>query len=152
MRGRSRPYAVTTKAVAGARYDAAHNSKWAVMRKLTTRTILIISGAALALPLVYFAFLTINIVWETHRVDRLCAALKPGTSLVNVEPAIRKYWLWNGLVAYQFEHPDRGSPGTFDEKQQTWNIGVPAVSTMGDMECFITHNGTIVTATQVMGP
>jgi len=97
-------------------------------------------------------FFPVRISWDMHRVNQLCRALHPGSSLANIEPTIKRYGVWNPLVSYQFEHLENGRPGTFDERTNTWDIAVPAVSTMGDMECFITHDGSNVTATKVMGP
>jgi hypothetical protein len=116
------------------------------------RHVLAAVGVVLVVLLAGLLFFIGPILWETHRLNQLCAALAPGTPLANVQPTIKRYGLWNSLVAYQFEHLERGGPGSFDERTNTWDIGVPAVSTMGDMECFITHNGSVVTATEIMGP
>ena len=120
--------------------------------KSTRRKILISCCIVLAVPLAIASFLTIYTEWEMHRVARICAVLTPGTPLAAVAPTIKKFWMWNGPVSYQFEHPENGKPGWFTEKDKSWDIAVPALSTMGDMQCFITHNGVSVTGTQVLGP
>jgi hypothetical protein len=105
--------------------------------------ILIGSIAVIGLILSYPA----AIFWEMHQVDQLCAELRPGTPYANIRQAIEKRGLWNPLVAYQFDHEDSRY-----QKDWTWEIAVPAVMTLGDMECSITHNHGVVLFTEVLGP
>ena len=66
------------------------------MRKPTPREVLIV---CCVVPLAVVVFMVLGNVWEMHRVNKLCAALTPGTILANVQPTIRKFSLWNSLVA-----------------------------------------------------
>lgn len=83
--------------------------------------------------------------WNMHQVQKLCAALPPGTPYAKIRPAIEKYGLWNGLVSYQFEHED-----TREVSRGKWNIAVPAVMTYGDMECSIWHDHAVVVRAEVL--
>lgn len=95
-----------------------------------------------------FAFYTFMIDWQVRQVEQLCKEIRPGTPVANIRPAIEKHHLWNGLVAYQFEQ--EGGKGSYTAQTKLWDYAVPASLTMGDTECFISHNGSVVVGTQVM--
>jgi hypothetical protein len=40
--------------------------------------------------------------------------------------------------------------GLYDEKTKTWNIFIPAGTTLGDLTCAIEHNRSVVVRTVVM--
>lgn len=117
------------------------------MTKLRRRLLLlgiclVAVGALLAYPA--------HVVWEMHRLQRLCDALQPGTPVKTLRSTIEKYRLWNPLVAWQFEHED--GPGSFDAQRRTWELAIPAPSTYGDMECFVYHDKTTVISREILGP
>jgi hypothetical protein len=85
---------------------------------------------------------------ETHVMEELCKEMRPGTPVAKIRPAIEKHGLWNGLVAYQFDH--EGGKGYYREQTKTWDYGVPSPMTLGDTECFISHDGSVVVHTEVM--
>ncbi|HET9331775.1 MAG TPA: hypothetical protein VFO23_14710, partial [Steroidobacteraceae bacterium] len=90
---------------------------------------------------------TVAIEWQIHRVEQLCAEMKPGTPVSNVLPAIKKHGLYNSLVAYEFAHPEQRPP---DSATKISNYGVPATMTYGDVECAIWHDGSVVVAANVL--
>lgn len=96
----------------------------------------------------YVGFYTVAIIWQVHQVEQLCKEMRPGTPVANIRPAIERRGLWNGLSAYQFEH--EGGKGSYDEKSKTWDYGIPAPLTLGDTECFISHDGSVVVHTEVL--
>lgn len=71
-----------------------------------------------------------------------------GPPVAKIRPAIEKHGLWNGLVAYQFDHD--GGKGYYRDQTKMWDYGVPAPMTLGDTECFIRHDGSVVVHTEVM--
>ena len=109
------------------------------------RLVLILSSVAIV---GYFGFLTFLIVWQVHQVEELCKEMRPGTPVAKIRPAIEKHGLWNGLVAYQFDH--EGGKGSYSEQTKTWDYDVPAPMTLGDTECVISHDGSVVVHTEVM--
>ena len=96
----------------------------------------------------YAVFLFSLTGWQVHQVEQLCKEMRPGTPVASIRPAIVKRHLWNSLVAYQFDHD--GGKGSYTELTKTWDYGVPALMTLGDTECFISHDGSVVVSTQVM--
>ena len=80
--------------------------------------------------------------WQVHQVEELCKKMLPGTPVAKIRPAIEKHGLWNGLVAYQFDH--EGGRGYYREQTKTWDYGVPPPMTLGDTECFTSHDGSVV--------
>ena len=106
----------------------------------------------IGVPIVGFlgfaAFYIFMIWWQVHQVEQLCKEVRPGTPVANIRPAIERHHLWNGLVAYQFDHD--GGKGSYTEQTKLWDYGVPAILTLGDTECFISHDGSVVVHTEVM--
>jgi len=80
----------------------------------------------------YFGILIHQIGWQVHQVEELCKEMRPGTPVAKIHPAIEKHGLWNGLVAYQFDH--EGGRGYYREQTKTWDYGVPAPMTLGGTE------------------
>jgi hypothetical protein len=80
-----------------------------------------------------------------HRLRQMCSALRPGTPVTEVFSAIKVYGFDNPLVDYEGQ-------GSFDAHTKTWDIGVPARSTLGDMECDIRHDGHTIVASTILGP
>jgi hypothetical protein len=106
--------------------------------------------AVLSVPIAIIGFILFDgaaVFWDMHQVRHLCVELHPGTPYSKIRPAIERHGLWNGLVAYQFEHEE-----TQEAKNGIWEIAVPAVMTYGDMECSISHNHVVVLSTEVLGP
>lgn len=89
------------------------------------------------------------ILWQMHRLTQMCEALRPGTPVAAIWPTVKSYGLWNSLVAYEFEHP---WPPSINGQEKTWQISIPAPSTLGDMECLIWHNQSVVLGAKVVGP
>jgi hypothetical protein len=100
---------------------------------------LAILGLVVAAPIAWYSG---YYAWDTHRVRKVCRVVLPGMSVAEARRVVADY----GLERYL-----RGE-GVFDEKKGTWDILVPAGSTLGDLTCFIEHNGKTVVATQLMGP
>jgi hypothetical protein len=112
------------------------------------RLVLIMSSVVIVGVVGYFGYLTFLIGWQVHQVEELCKEMRPGTPVAKIRPAIEKHGLWNGLVAYQFDH--EGGRGNYREQTKTWDYGVPAPMTLGDTQCFISHDGSVVVHTEVM--
>jgi len=90
-------------------------------------------------------FFPARIYWEMHRLRQMCSRLPPGTPVSEIFSTIKTYGFDNPLVEYQGQ-------GSFDARTKTWDIGVPAPSTLGDMECDIRHDGRAVVASTILGP
>ena len=111
------------------------------MGKLRRRVVLIGSLGLLGGLL----FLPARIYWEMYRLRQMCSALRPGTPVTERFSTIKTYGFDHPLVEYQGQ-------GSFDARSGTWDIGVPAPSTLGDMECDIRHDGHTVVASRILGP
>jgi hypothetical protein len=106
------------------------------------RWVLVLSSLPILGVVGYIAFPILMIGRQVHQVEELCKEMRPGTPVAKIRSAIENHGLWNGLVAYQFEHD--GGKGYYREQTKTWDYGVPAPMTLGDTQCFISHDGSVV--------
>ena len=81
--------------------------------------------------------------WDMQRLRRMCGEIHSGAPVASIRLTVTKYGLERYLINDQ---------GVYDDRTQSWNIPIPAPSTMGDMACFIHHNGSVVLSTEVVGP
>jgi hypothetical protein len=93
---------------------------------------------AIAPILLYGGFIS----WDIHRVRHVCTALAPGLPVADIRRVVTRYGLDQFL---------RDDDGLFDEKTKTWNIFIPAGTTLGDVACAIEHNRKVVVRTKMMG-
>src|ERR1700741_1733533 len=101
-------------------------------------------GLALAgvvgLPILALAAYIGFVFHDIHRIRTMWLKLVPGTTVEDAtstfEDAGLEYWV----------KPTAPSsvPGIFDEKTKTWFFAVPAVTTVGDVGCAVTHDGGVV--------
>ena len=104
-------------------------------RRLVLFGSVVLLGALLSYPAWTF--------WDMHRLRQMCGEIRPGAPVASIRRTVTKYGYERYLINDQ---------GVFDERTGSWNIPIPAPSTMGDMACFIRHNGSVVLATEVVGP
>ena len=111
-----------------------------------------VGGKALALTLLaipvalivaYFAYTE----WDMYRVKAMCSELRPGTSISDARKIIAR----RGLEKFA---PDSSSDfnSVLDRESGAWYAPIPALSTMGDMVCGLTHDGKVVLKAEVFGP
>jgi hypothetical protein len=104
------------------------------VRLLILSPLLVFVGAIVFYPCFIF--------WDIHRVRQVCAVLTPGSPVADIRRIVTHYSLGQYLL---------GDDGLFDEKTKTWNIFIPAGTTLGDVTCAIEHNRKVVVRTLVLG-
>ena len=115
---------------------ARHNMIWRWRSAYTWISILLI--VVIAPILLYGGFVS----WDIHRVRQICAVLTPGLPVADIRRVVTRY----GLEQYLL-----GEDGPFDENTKTWNIYVPAGTTLGDITCAIEHDRKVVVRTVMLG-
>jgi hypothetical protein len=79
-------------------------------------------------------------LWDMHRVQQICAQLRPGSPVADIRRIVSHY----GLSQYLMDD------GLYDKKTKTWDIFIPTGTTLGDLTCAIEHNRTVVVRTVVL--
>jgi hypothetical protein len=105
----------------------------------------LVAIAILALPVVAYVGYSL---WDIHRLERMCSKIQPGVTLAEARDIVTRA----GLGQYFRKAEKASPPGVFDQRSGLWEIAIPAPTTIGDMVCFISHDGRTVKAAQVYGP
>ncbi len=106
----------------------------------------IITGVLLT-PLILFLAYFAYSEWDMRRVKRICSEIQPGASLTDVRRIVADAGLEKFLAA-----PNGAADvGVRNNDSDTWDIMIPAPTTLGDLTCFITHDGKTVIRTEVPG-
>ena len=101
--------------------------------------------AVVALPVVAYVGYSF---WDMHRLETMCSEIHAGATLAEARDIVTKA----GLGQYFRTLKGSSTPGIFDERSGLWEIAIPAPTTIGDMVCFISHDGKVVKETKVYGP
>jgi hypothetical protein len=81
--------------------------------------------------------------WDMHRLRAFCLDVHPGTVVTSISAMAQTH----GLDEGQLRHHD-----IYDDHAGSWQLLVPAPSTMGDMVCAIHHDKNLVLSAAIEGP
>ena len=90
-----------------------------------------------------------RIAWEMHRLKQMCTVVRYGTAVDDMRRIVTKFGFWNPLVEYDFEHAE---PRSTKGQGNVWEIAIRAPSPVGDMQCLILHDETVVLGTKLVEP
>ena len=90
-----------------------------------------------------------RIVWEMHRLKEMCSELRFGVPVTDMRRTVKKYGFWNPLVEQGL---DEESPRSTKGQRNVWEIDISPPYTIGDMQCIILHDESVVLATKIVGP
>jgi hypothetical protein len=83
------------------------------------------------------------VIWDMSEVRSFCAEVHAGLTLDDLPEMARRHWIDPRWVR---------KAGYFDESTKTWNIKVPASSTMGDLICLVQYKQKTVVSARAVGP
>lgn len=100
------------------------------LRKTVVRFITLVAGFLGIAMLLYIPY----VLWETYRVNELCADIKSGMKVEALPELVEKY----GFKRHYVERKG------YADKNGYRNIFVPTNSSVGDYGCEIVHDGNRV--------
>ena len=101
------------------------------------RRIFLVVSLVAALVLLFSAYAG-YVFWDISNLKSACGALKPGTTIAEARQILSDHRFRQDFT--------NGIPGN---SPGTWYLAIAAASTMGDVSCGITYDGTAILSAEV---